>query len=162
MASGGIAAILQRILQQNYGIEFAPWDKFAFVAAFAFTATIIGCLLTKPTPMKTLVYFYKKTRPFGFWGPVRKYLNEEQLSYIDGENRRDAAALPFAFLYQVTLFLLPMLVVIHQTKMFLCILPVFVVSVIALYLLWYRNLRPDRKMELEADNFRDVGGINEQ
>ncbi|MBR4598204.1 MAG: hypothetical protein IKO42_07415 [Opitutales bacterium] len=162
MASGGVAAILQRILQQNYGIEFAPWDKFAFVAAFAFTATIAGCLMTKPTPMKTLVYFYKKTRPFGFWGPVRKYLNEEQLKYIDGENRRDAAALPFAFLYQVTLFMLPMLLVIHQTKMFLCILPVFVVAVVALYLLWYKNLRPDRKMELETDNFIDADGINKQ
>lgn len=149
MASGGIAAITQRILQQNLGWEFAPWDKFAFVAVFAFAATIIGCLMTKPTPMPTLVYFYKKTRPFGFWGPVRKYVTKEQLDYINGENRRDIAALPFAFLYQVTLFMLPMLLVIHQTKMFFCILPVFIISVIALYLLWYKNLRPDRKMELE-------------
>lgn len=150
MASGGIAAIVQRILQDAGVFEFAPWDKFAFVAVFAFAATIIGCLKTKPTDMETLVYFYKKTRPFGFWGPVRKHLNEEQLSYIDGENRRDIAALPFAFLYQVTLFLFPMLIVIHEQKVFYYVLAVFIISVIALYLLWYKNLRPDRKMELES------------
>ncbi len=149
MASGGIAAILQRVLQQNGIFEFAPWDKFAFVAVFAFAATIIGCLMTKPTEMGTLVYFYKKTRPFGFWGPVRKYLTKEQLGYIDNENRRDIAALPFAFLYQVTLFMLPMLVIIHESAVFWYVLPVFAVSVVMLYLLWYRNLRPDRKMELE-------------
>ncbi|MBO6102163.1 MAG: hypothetical protein J6P03_02785, partial [Opitutales bacterium] len=149
MASGGVAAILQRVLQSSFGWEFAPWDKFAFVAAFAFTATIVGCLMTKPTEMKTLVYFYKKTRPFGFWGPVRKHLNDEQLGYIDGENRRDIAALPFAFLYQVTLFLFPMLIVIHERKVLYYVLAVFFISVVALYLLWYKNLRPDRKMELE-------------
>ena len=149
MASGGVAAIAQRLLQQYELYVFAPWEKFGFVAVFAFAATITGCLLTKATPMETLVHFYKKTRPFGFWGPVRKYLNDEQLAYIDAENRRDVASLPFAFLYQVSLFMLPMLLIVHNKKMFLWILPVFVVSVIALYLLWYRNLRPDRKMELE-------------
>ncbi len=154
MASGGVAAILQRIFQQNeiliFGLEWAPWIKFGFVAVFAFTATIVGCMMTKATPMETLVHFYKKTRPFGFWGPVRKHLNKEQLSYIDGENRRDIAALPFAFLYQVTLFMLPMLLIIHNMEMVSYILPVFVISIIALYFLWYRNLRVDRKMEEET------------
>lgn len=155
MAFGGIAAIAQRLLQ-NSGIEFAPWEKFGFVAVFAFAATIIGCLCTKPTDMNTLVYFYKKTRPFGLWGPVRKYLSKEQLSYIDGENRRDIAALPFAFLYQVTLFLLPMLIIIHEFgATFISVLSILVISIIALYLLWYKNLRPDRKMELEPDSLTD-------
>lgn len=153
MASGGVAAIAQRIMQTS-GIEFAPWEKFGFVAIFAFAATIIGCLLTKPTDMKTLVYFYKKTRPFGFWKPVRKYLETEQLAYIDGENRRDIASLPFAFLYQVTLFMLPMLVIIHEFgATFIGVLAVLVISIVALYFLWYKNLRPDRKMELEPDKF---------
>ena len=153
MGSGGIAAIAQRILQQNdillFGLEWAPWIKFGFVAVFAFAATIGGCMLTKATPIETLVHFYKKTRPFGFWGPVRKYLTEEQKAYIDGENRRDIASLPFAFMYQVTLFLLPMLFIIHSHDMFYKILPVFIGCIIVLYLLWYRNLREDRKMELE-------------
>ena len=153
MASGGIAAIAQRVMQQNdillFGWDWAPWVKFGFVAVFAFAATIGGCMLTKATPIDTLVHFYKKTRPFGFWGPVRKYLTDEQKAYIDGENRRDIASLPFAFMYQVTLFLLPMLFIIHSHDMFYKILPIFIGCIIVLYLLWYRNLREDRKMELE-------------
>lgn len=34
-------------------------------------------LLTKPTPMAKLVEFYRKVRPPGWWGPVRKQLGEE-------------------------------------------------------------------------------------
>jgi hypothetical protein len=149
MASGAVAAISQTLLFD----DFVYWQKFGYVAAIAFSCTIIGCLLTKPTDMKTLVHFYKKTRPFGLWGPVRKYLNQEQLDYINSENRRDIIALPFAFVYQVGLFLIPMQLIIHSFDDMTWSLPIFGVACVGLYFIWFRNLRSDRQMEDEDDLF---------
>jgi Na+/proline symporter len=147
MAFGAIAAISQTV----FFPEFPYWGKFLYVAVIAFTGTIGGCLITKPTDMDTLVHFYKKTRPFGFWGPVRKYLLDEQLSYIDSENTRDVIAVPFAFFYQVMLFLIPMQIIIHSFASLYWSLPIFVVACLGMYFIWYKNQRPDRDMENEPD-----------
>ncbi|HKK17071.1 MAG TPA: hypothetical protein VJ952_00200, partial [Opitutales bacterium] len=93
MGFGAIAAISQTI----FFPDFPYWAKFLYVAVIGSTGTILGCLCTKPTDIRVLVDFYKRTRPFGLWKPVRKYLHEEQLEYIDSENRRDILGLPFAF-----------------------------------------------------------------
>jgi len=146
MGAGGSAAILQRVF-----LPELVWGKFPLVALIALSATIIGCLLTKPTDRDTLVYFYKKTRPWGFWGPVKKWLTEEQRGYIDSENRRDLISLPFAFLYQVTLFMLPMQLIIHRFDAFFFTLPVFIISATWLYVVWWKNQRADRNMEEEPD-----------
>lgn len=147
MAFGAIAAISQTV----FFPEFPYYGKFLYVAIIAFTGTIGGCLITKPTEMDTLVHFYKKTRPFGFWGPVRKYLLKEQLSYIDSENTRDVISVPFAFFYQVMLFLIPMQVIIHSFTSLYWSLPIFVVACLGMYFIWYKNQRPDRDMENEPD-----------
>ncbi|MGB0743051.1 MAG: hypothetical protein ACPGSB_00865, partial [Opitutales bacterium] len=130
---------------------------FFYVGAIAFTGTIVGCLMTKPTDMKTLVNFYKKTRPFGIWGPVRKYLKEEQLEYIDHENTRDIISVPFAFIYQVLLFLIPMQVIIHDFVSLRWSIPIFTVGCAGMYFIWWKNQREDRKMEEEDDLYELPG-----
>jgi Na+/proline symporter len=149
MAFGAIAAISQTL----FFPDFPYWGKFLYVAAIAFSGTIGGCLLTKPTDMETLLHFYKKTRPFGLWGPVRKYLKEEQVAYIHAENNRDILSIPFAFLYQVTLFLIPMQIIIHSFASLKWSLPIFIVAGLGMYFIWYKNQRPDRDMENEPDNY---------
>lgn len=147
MGFGAVAAISQTV----FFPEFAYWAKFLYVAAIAFSGTIMGCLLTRPTDMETLLYFYKKTRPFGLWGPVREHLKVEQLSYIDSENKRDILSVPIAFFYQVGLFLIPMQIIIHSFTSLYWSLPIFVLSCLGMYFVWYKNQRPDRAMENESD-----------
>ncbi len=147
MGFGAIGAISQTM----FFPDFPYWAKFLYVAVIAFGGTIGGCIVTKPTDMRTLVDFYKKTRPFGVWGPVRKHLHEEQLTYIDSENKRDAISIPFAFFYQVCLFLIPMQLIIHSFSSLAWSLPIFFISCAGMYFIWYKNQRPDRKMEDETD-----------
>jgi len=47
------------------------WWGIPFVAAITTAAWLSATLLTAPVPMDRLVEFYRKTRPPGFWGPVR-------------------------------------------------------------------------------------------
>lgn len=37
---------------------------------------VVAVLLTKPEPMEKLCSFYRRMRPFGFWGPVRRLCPE--------------------------------------------------------------------------------------
>ncbi len=110
------------------------------MASIPFIATIVGCLLTQPTQHNVLVEFYRKTRPWGVWGPVRKELPQEQQDYIHRENRADLISVPFALVYQVALFMLPMQLIIHDYGTFWKTLAVFAVSCIGLYWFWYRKL----------------------
>lgn len=146
MASGAVAAISQTLLFP----DFPYWAKFTYVTVIAFSGTIAGCLLTQPTEMKTLIHFYAKTRPFGLWGPVRQHFSREQLQYIDSENSRDALSLPFIFVYQVMLFLIPMQIIIHRFDSLFWSLPLFVAGCLGTYFIWFKNQRPDRAMEEEV------------
>ena len=157
MAFGAIAAISQSI----FFADFPYWGKFIYVAAIAFTGTIGGCLITKPTDMPTLVLFFKKTRPFGIWGPVRKYLKKEQLDYIDDENKKDAISIPFVFIYQVMLFMIPMQIIIHRFDALRWSLPLFLIGATGVYFIWWKNQRADRNMEDEPDLF-DSGELPDE
>ncbi|MFO7889860.1 MAG: hypothetical protein R6V04_05925, partial [bacterium] len=71
-AAGMIAAVIQRLVFPGV----PEYVSFIFASGVSLIATIIGTYFTKPTDFKVLVKFYRTTRPFGFWGPVKKYLKK--------------------------------------------------------------------------------------
>ena len=93
-----------------------------------------------PTPLAVVKNFYRTTRPFGWWGPLRDEFQGAARAAMDRENRQDLATVPFALLWQVTLFLLPMQLVIKSYDSFWCTLPLFLVGVAGLYHFWWRPL----------------------
>lgn len=133
---GSAAAILQRI----YLPELTEWFQFLMMAGISFSAAIGVSLLTRPTDPEVVLAFYRKTRPFGFWGPVRRKLPAELQDKIRTENRRDMTAIPFVLLAQVTLFLLPMLLVIHHYTGFVQTLPFFIFGALGAWWFWWRPL----------------------
>jgi hypothetical protein len=56
------------------------------------------------------------------------------------EHRRDVWALPFALGWQITLFLLPMQLLIKSYRSFGITLAIFGVSLGGLYLIWLRHI----------------------
>jgi len=137
-AVGLVAALVQRALYPDLG----PIEKFCIVTAIALAGTILGTYLTPPTDRRILENFYRTTRPFGFWGPLRNAVSPEALGAIRKEHFHDIVSLPFALLWQVTLFLWPMQMIIGAWRDFAITCPVFAASLIALYFLWYRHLPP--------------------
>lgn len=134
---GTTAAICQRVFLPGLN----EWAQFGLMAAVSFSAAIAGSLLTHATPRETLDRFYRRTRPFGWWGPVRAFLSGEERTSIDRENRTDLFALPFVLLAQVTLFLLAMLLVLHDYARFITVLPFFALGALGMWWFWWRPLR---------------------
>lgn len=138
MAVGLLAAVLQRLF-------FPEWDdmvKFSVILAFGFVGTIAGTLLTPPTDKKVLTNFYLTTRPFGFWKPFKRMLPPDARKKMEKEHKNDLLALPFTLVFHVTLFLLPMQLIIKKYDTFFFLLGVFLVAIAGMYWFWYRNLPP--------------------
>jgi hypothetical protein len=67
---------------------------------------------------------------------------------IDRENRRDILTVPFALLWQVTLYLLPMQLVIKSYQAFFWTLPLFLIGLAGMYFFWWKPLmKPEPGLE---------------
>jgi Na+/proline symporter len=127
-------------LQLVFAPQMVEWQQFVLMTALSFLGSIAGTYLSAPTPMEQLRHFYRTTRPFGLWGPVRGALSPAQQQLTDRENRNDIIAVPFTLLWQITLFLILMQLVIHDWASLRWSLPLFAVGGAGMYWFWWRNL----------------------
>jgi len=137
MATGTVAAIVWKLVMPE-GTE--EYFAFIFSAGISLSGTIIGTLLTKPTDEKVLSNFYKVTRPFGFWTPIREKFSEKFLSKVNAENRRDIFSIFFAVPWQICLFLMWMMFVMKRWDNFVVMLIFTAILSVILYFSWFRHL----------------------
>jgi hypothetical protein len=100
---------------------------------------VVAALLTAPTDPAVLRKMYLETRPFGVWGHLKETLSPEERAKTTREHRQDLAALPFAMVWQTTLFLAPMLFIIHNWQGFAVAATLCAGSFAAMWLLWFRH-----------------------
>jgi hypothetical protein len=129
-----------------------PAWQFFLTMGIGLAGTIVGTYITRPTSQEVLENFYRTTRPFGFWGPLRNVLSPAVKSQMKKEHVRDVAALPFALVWQITLFLLPMQLLIKSYQAFAITLGIFLVSFSGLYVIWLKHLwgNPGEDIELQS------------
>jgi Na+/proline symporter len=143
-ALGTVAGLAGAFGLRIFGVS-DPVDNFMWTAVAGLVGSIVGTFIAPPTDRAVLENFYKTTKPFGFWSPLKSCLNTEELAANRKEHRNDALALPFTLLWQVTLFLLPMQLIVKDFDAFWTTLPLFIVGLVGLYFFWYRNLPRDNK-----------------
>jgi uncharacterized membrane protein YeaQ/YmgE (transglycosylase-associated protein family) len=144
---GGVGAVVQRIFYS----DMSELYQFGIMTLLSFVGTVGLSLLTSPTDKKTLLHFYKSTRPFGFWKPMHDELSNEEKKAWRKEHLNDVLSIPFLLIAQVTLFLLPMQVVIHAWDSFWGTLPIFLLSCIGVYHYWWKNL-PNEAEQIAEEN----------
>ena len=143
---GIIAAVLQRIFLQG----IPEWQQFALTVTVGLIGSILGTYLTAPTDQDTLDTFYRKTRPFGFWKPLKGVLSPEMYTAMLKEHKNDLIALPFAIVWQISLFLLPMQLMIKAFTDFGVTLVLFLIACAGMYKFWYLNLDSPTEIIEEA------------
>ncbi|MDR2463654.1 MAG: hypothetical protein LBD30_07745 [Verrucomicrobiales bacterium] len=134
---GAIGAVVQRICFH----DMVEWQQFLLMTFLSFLGTIVGSLLTAPTPLPVLRNFYKTTRPFGLWKPLRLELSETERAANYSEHRNDILTVPFALMWQVTLFLIPMQLVIKSYGDLVYTLPILLIGSVGMYWFWWRAFK---------------------
>jgi len=139
-ASGMIVGMVFSFVQRLLMPELDERMQFLLLSSVSLTASIIGTFVTRPTDRAVLENFYLKTRPFGVWGPLKQTLPDDIRTATEREHRNDIIALPFAMLFQITLFMLPMLLIIKSFSAFWGTFAVSAFSLTGMYFFWFRNL----------------------
>jgi len=163
-AIGMIGAVVMRVVTVNLaddaqfmlaGIDLVwflvdPRGQFLLTMTIGFVGSIFGTYVTKPTDRKVLEHFYQTTRPFGWWGPLKDCMPADVQQRMKKEHFYDVLSLPFAIVWQVTLFLLPMQLIVRSWNAFFITLVIFAISLVGLYFFWYRQL-PEANYEEEYE-----------
>jgi Na+/proline symporter len=155
--SGTVLGAAGAVLQRSLWPQMPETTQFLVMTGLSFLGTIGGSLATQPTPKAVLVNFYRTTRPFGRWGPLRGEFQGAERAAIDRENRTDILTVPFALVWQVTLLLLPMQLVTKAYRSFWCTLPIFLVGLAGMYVFWWRPLMRKGGARLPGVNVQPQG-----
>ncbi len=140
-AAGMLAAIITKaFIVKNIDSQFQEYASFLIPSISSLLGCIIGTFTTEPTDLQVIDNFYKVTRPFGFWGIVRKNLPANIQQKIKNENRRDILSTLIAIPWQLTLFMLGITFMMKRWDIFGTLLAVFIVLSIALYFTWFKHL----------------------
>lgn len=136
VAFGMLAAFAQMIFLPTV----PEYIAFLLVTGSSIFGLVALTLMTKATDENTLLNFYKRTLPFGFWKPLYKHFSNFELNQIKLEHKRDGIATLFAVPWQLTLFLFPMMIMIRRWEFALIFLLMFIVCSVGLYNFWYKHL----------------------
>lgn len=133
-------AILPAVLNAlNY--DLLAIEQFPFLFIIALAGSFIGCLLTPPDDEETLKKFYKQTRPWGFWGPIRDKVIAEDPNFKPNKDfGRDSFNVIIGIIWQMALVVLPMYIIIRKMDGIWVSLAVLALSTWLLKRYWYDRL----------------------
>lgn len=114
---------------------------FPLMLLLALIGCIAGTLLTKPVDEEILKRFYKTVNPWGFWGPIRdKVLAEDPDFKPNSFFRRDALNVLIGVIWQTSLVILPIYIVLQQGQPILITASIAILSSVILKKTWFDKL----------------------
>ena len=124
--------------------DISAVNSFPIILAISLISSIAASLLTKPDNEETLISFYKKVRPWGFWKPVYEKVKETDPNFRKNTQAgRDLTNVGIGIVWQTSLRLIPVfLIVFRFTSMYIAI-GLAIITTIILKKNWYDKLEND-------------------
>jgi solute:Na+ symporter, SSS family len=124
-----------------YSINVDVVIIFPIVVTISLIGCLLGTLLTKPDDEEVLKEFYRRVRPWGFWGPVLKKVLAEDRSFKRNKDfSRDMFNIAVGIVWQVALVALPLYIVIHEYERAGIALATILATSAILKFTWYDHL----------------------
>ncbi len=146
----GIASslLLPKVVPQLWSVNLEVSIIFPLVLVISLVGCLAGTLLTKPEDDAILKDFYRRVRPWGFWGPVLAKVRQEDPSFQPNRDFwRDMFNIAVGICWQVALVALPIFVVIRKLDSALIAVAVIAVTSFVLKFTWYNRLRQEEAQE---------------
>jgi len=116
---------------------------FPFIVLFSAAASVSACLLTPPENDEVLESFYRTVRPWGFWKPVYQSLLEKYPNLkANTDFRRDAFNVVNGIIWQLTLNIIPICLIIGQYRTMWISIVILAVTSVIMKFTWYDKLGP--------------------
>jgi Na+/proline symporter len=110
-----------------------------------FLVSLIGCFagtwLTAPEDEEVLKEFYRRVRPWGFWGPIEKKVQQEDPSFQRNKDFfRDMLNVAIGMVWQIALVALPIYIVTWRLQAAALTFGIVAVASLVLKFTWYDHL----------------------
>ncbi len=129
-------------LANRHSLNLEVSVGFGLVFGIALIGCVLGTLLSKPEDEEVLKDFYRRVRPWGFWGPILKKVQQEDPSFQRNKDFwRDMFNVVVGMIWQVTLVTLPMYIVIQKFRAAAIAALIIIVTSIILKFSWYDHLK---------------------
>jgi len=136
-------------LLATYSINMDVVIIFPLVVAISLVGCLLGTLLTKPEDDAVLKDFYRRVRPWGFWGPVLKMVLAEDPAFKRNKDfGRDMFNIAIGIVWQMALVALPIYIVIQEFDRAAIALGTILGTSAILKFTWYDHLSA---REVETD-----------
>jgi solute:Na+ symporter, SSS family len=133
------------LISTAYGAPSKPADMdlmaFPMLLVVSLLGTVLGSLATPPERENALLEFYTRTRPWGWWEPIKVAALRRNTAFQPNRDfPRDAFNILVGIVWQTALVALPIYVVIREWEAALvCLITIAVTSAILKYT-WYDRL----------------------
>jgi Na+/proline symporter len=116
-------------------------NKFPIILGVSLLAALLGTFLTKPEEEEVLKDFYRRVRPWGFWGPVHAQVVKEDPGFQRNKDFfRDMFNIVIGTIWQTCFIVLAMFLVTRHFRNAAITLVVLVITSIILKFNWYDKL----------------------
>jgi Na+/proline symporter len=138
----GIGASLLLLVAQRSGLTtLSAFNAFPLILVLSLVGCFVGTLLTKPESEEVLKSFYKRVRPWGFWGPVLARVRAEDPSFEPNRDfGRDMFNILVGICWQTSLVVFPVCLVIRSFDKALVALAMVAATSLVLKFTWYDHL----------------------
>ena len=127
--------------QARYPVNLEVTIIFPLVLAISLVGCLVGTFLTKPEEDAVLMDFYRRVRPWGFWGPVlKKVLAEDPNFKRNKDFPRDMFNIVVGIAWQISLVALPLYIVLQEYDRVAMTLAVTLITSAILKFTWYDHL----------------------
>lgn len=115
---------------------------FPVTLLISMSASVLGTLLTKPEKMHILKKFYKQTRPWGFWEPVKREVIKDDPSFIPNKDfKRDSFNVLTGITWQMSMVVLPLYFLSGEYTAAWITLAILVGTSAILKFTWYDHIK---------------------
>ncbi len=144
MIAAFLVAVTQKILQTSLGYIWPDYNFFFLMLAVSLIVSVAVALATPATNHETLMEFYRKTQPWGYWRPIHRTVlgrwsefRKEKMAGVDMFNCMVGAACLFC------LNMMPVYFMLHNWTMFWRLAVGFALTAAIMYRSWYKRLPTD-------------------
>jgi Na+/proline symporter len=115
--------------------------SFPVILVLSGIGSVLGTLLSRPEEDEVLMKFYKQVRPWGFWKPIHaKVLKADPKFKSDANFKRDAFNVVIGIIWQTSLVVLPIYLVIRARAPIFEAIAVLVITSLILRKTWWNKI----------------------
>jgi len=116
-------------------------NTFPIILGISLVGCVVATFLTKPEEEQVLKDFYRRVRPWGFWGPVHALVVKEDPGFQRNKDfYRDMFNILIGTIWQTCFIVLAMFLVTRHFRNFAITLVVLVITSLILKFNWYNKL----------------------